>query len=61
MFNILWIQSAFKRQQKIKQTYFDIFKGLISKSENYHRDLNFERKASNNSTNQIKIIFNTNN
>lgn len=55
MFDILWIQSDFKRQQKIKQTYFDIFKGLKLKSENYHRDWNFERKAFNNSTNQNNI------
>ena len=44
MFDILWIQSDFERQQKIKQTYFDIFKGLKLKSENYNRDWNFERK-----------------
>ena len=49
MFDILWIQSDFERQQKIKQTYFDIFKGLKLKSENYNRDWNFERKKSNSS------------
>jgi hypothetical protein len=49
MFDILWIQSDFERQQKIKQTYFDIFKGLKLKSENYNRNWNFERKKSNSS------------
>lgn len=52
MFDILWIQSDFERQQKIRQTYFDIFKGLKLKSENYHRDWNFERKISKNSSNK---------
>ena len=52
MFDILWIQSDFERQQKIKQTYFDIFKGLKLKSENYNRDWDFERKKSKNYTNQ---------
>lgn len=55
MFDILWIQSDFERQQKIKQTYFDIFKGLKLKSENYNRDWNFARKKSKNSTNQYNI------
>ena len=54
MFDILWIQSDFERQQKIKQTYFDIFKGFNLKSENYNRDWNFERKK--NSINSAKQI-----
>ena len=44
VFDILWIQSDFERQKKIKQTYFDIFKGFNMKSENYNRDWNFEKK-----------------
>jgi hypothetical protein len=56
MFDILWIQSDFERQQKIKQTYFDIFKGFRLRSENYHRDWNFERKISKNSTNKNNNI-----
>lgn len=44
VFDILWIQSDFERQKKIKQTYFDIFKGFNMKSENYTRDWNFEKK-----------------
>jgi len=44
IFDILWIQSDFERQKKIKQTYFDIFKGFNMKSENYSRDWNFEKK-----------------
>jgi hypothetical protein len=54
MFDILWIQSDIERQNKIKQTYFDIFKGFNLKSENYNRDWNFERKKNTtNSANQI--------
>ncbi len=56
MFDILWIQSDFERQQKIKQSYFDIFKGFKLRSENYHRDWNFERKISKNSTNKNNNI-----
>jgi len=44
VFDILWIQSDFERQKKIKQTYFDIFKGFNMKSENYSRDWNFQKK-----------------
>ncbi len=50
VFDILWIQSNFERQKKIKQTYFDIFKGFNMKSENYSRDWNFEKKVINNLT-----------
>ncbi len=46
VFDILWIQSDFERQKKIKQTYFDIFKGFNMKSENYSRDWNFKKKSS---------------
>jgi hypothetical protein len=45
VFDILWIQSDFERQKKIKQTYFDIFKGFNMKSENYSRDWNFKKKS----------------
>lgn len=44
VFDILWIESDMERQQKIKQTYFDIFKGFNLKSENYKRNWNFEKK-----------------
>ncbi|MBA2266951.1 MAG: hypothetical protein H0W19_01235 [Nitrosopumilus sp.] len=45
IFDILWIQSDFERQKKIKQTYFDIFNGFNMKSEKYGRDWNFEKKS----------------
>jgi hypothetical protein len=35
----------FERQKKIKQTYFDIFKGFDMKSENYSRDWNIKKKS----------------
>ena len=45
IFDMIWIQSDFERQKKIKQTYFDIFKGLNMKSENYVRKWNFEKNC----------------
>jgi hypothetical protein len=47
IFDILWVQSDFEKLKKIKQTYFDIFKGFDMKSEIYSRDWNFEKVANN--------------
>ena len=38
IFDTLWVQSDMDRQKKIRQTYFDIFKGFNLKSENYMKD-----------------------
>lgn len=37
MFESLWIQSEFEKQNKIKQVYFQMFKGLKLKDEKYNR------------------------
>lgn len=37
MFESLWIQSEFEKQNKIKQVYFRMFKGLELKNEKYKR------------------------
>ena len=37
MFESLWIQSEFEKQNKIKQVYFQMFKGLELKNEKYNR------------------------
>lgn len=37
MFESLWIQSEFEKQNKIKQVYFQMFKGLKLKNEKYNR------------------------
>ncbi|HSA75829.1 MAG TPA: hypothetical protein VLE21_06545 [Candidatus Nitrosocosmicus sp.] len=43
IFNSLWIQSDINRQKKIRQTYFDIFKGFKLKDEQYTRDWKFNK------------------
>ncbi|MBA3751174.1 MAG: hypothetical protein H0X03_09860 [Nitrosopumilus sp.] len=47
MFDILWIQSDIEKQSKIKQTYFQMFKGIKLKDEIYKREWSFERKEEN--------------
>ncbi len=37
IFETLWIQSEFDKQNKVKRAYFQIFKGLKLKDETYHR------------------------
>ena len=44
IFETLWIQSEFDKQNKIKQAYFQMFKGLKLKDESYIRRWSFERK-----------------
>jgi hypothetical protein len=46
IFNTMWIQSDMNRQKKIRQTYFDIFKGFNLKDEQYTRDWKFEQNLS---------------
>ena len=43
IFETLWIQSEFDKQNKIKQAYFQMFKGLNLKDESYTRRWSFER------------------
>ena len=44
MFDILWIQSDFEKQAKLKQTYFQMFKGFRLKDETYKRKWAFEQQ-----------------
>jgi hypothetical protein len=44
MFDILWIQTEFEKQSKVKQTYFQMFKGLNLKNEIYKRKWAFEEQ-----------------
>ena len=43
IFETLWIQSEFDKQNKIKQAYFKMFKGLELKDESYMRRWSFEQ------------------
>jgi hypothetical protein len=43
IFESLWIQSEFEKQNKIKQAYFQIFKDFRLKDENYNRSWLFEQ------------------
>ena len=42
IFETLWIQSEFDKQNKIKQAYFQMFKGLELKDEPNWRQSSFE-------------------
>lgn len=42
MFESLWIQSEFEKQNKIKQAYFQMFKGIKLKDETYKKQWSFE-------------------
>jgi hypothetical protein len=44
LFDILWIEADFEKQKKIKQTYFQMFKGLKLKDEVYERKWAFEHE-----------------
>jgi hypothetical protein len=44
IFETLWIQSEFDKQNIIKQAYFDMFKGFKLKDEVYTRRWSFEQK-----------------
>ncbi|MDQ4073057.1 MAG: hypothetical protein M3162_01995 [Thermoproteota archaeon] len=43
LFDILWIEADFEKQKKIKQMYFQMFKGLKLKDEVYKRKWAFEQ------------------
>jgi hypothetical protein len=45
IFETLWIQSEFDKQNKIKQAYFQMFKGLRMKEEYYTVDRREEEKG----------------
>jgi two-component system sensor histidine kinase VicK len=44
IFETLWIQSELDKQNKIKQAYFQMFKGLKLKDETYMRRWSFEQE-----------------
>ncbi|MGB7953204.1 MAG: hypothetical protein WCF23_04425 [Candidatus Nitrosopolaris sp.] len=44
IFETLWIRSEFDKQNKIKQAYFQMFKGLEVKDESYMRRWSFEQE-----------------
>ena len=47
MFDLLWIQSEVEKQNKIKQTYFQMFKGITLKEEMYKREWIFNQQKEN--------------
>jgi hypothetical protein len=47
MFDMLWIQTEIEKQSKVKQTYFQMFKGLKLKTEIYKRKWAFEEQKDN--------------
>ncbi len=51
MFDLLWIQSEVEKQNKIKQTYFQIFKGITLKEETYKREWIFNQQKENDKNN----------
>jgi hypothetical protein len=48
IFETLWIQSEFDKQNKVKQAYFQIFKGLKLKDETYRRHWSPSEKVTTN-------------
>jgi two-component system sensor histidine kinase VicK len=44
IFETLWIESELDKQEKIKQAYFQMFKGLELKDESYSRRWSFEQQ-----------------
>jgi hypothetical protein len=44
IFETLWIESELDKQEKIKQAYFQMFKGLELKDESYSRRWSFEQE-----------------
>lgn len=57
IFDMIWIQSDFERQKKIKQTFFDIFKGLNMKRENYERNGILKKMLTINQIGKSLILF----
>ncbi len=51
VFDILWIQSDYEKQNKLKQTYFHMFKGFKLKNETYERKWAFEKQKGDNKKN----------
>jgi two-component system sensor histidine kinase VicK len=47
IFETLWIQSELNKQNKVKQAYFQMFKGVELKEESYSRQWSFEQKEGN--------------
>jgi phosphatidylserine/phosphatidylglycerophosphate/cardiolipin synthase-like enzyme len=47
IFETLWVQSELDKQNKIKQAYFQMFKGLKLKDETYMRRWSFEQEKGN--------------
>jgi hypothetical protein len=47
MFDLLWIKSEVEKQDKIKQTYFQMFKGITLKEETYKREWIFDQQKEN--------------
>ncbi len=47
IFETLWVQSELDKQNKIKQAYFQMFKGLELKDETYTRRWSFEQEKGN--------------
>jgi SepF-like predicted cell division protein (DUF552 family) len=45
IFETLWIQSEFDKQNKVRQAIFQIFKGLELKSETYHKNWSSSNKT----------------
>jgi hypothetical protein len=46
IFETLWIQSELDNQNRIKQVYFQLFKGFKLKDENYNRTWSAEKRRS---------------
>jgi hypothetical protein len=44
IFETLWIESELDKQEKIKQAYFQMFKGIELKDESYSRRWSFEQQ-----------------
>lgn len=51
MFDLLWIQSEVEKQNKLKQTYFQMFKGVTLKEETYKREWIFHQQKENDKNN----------
>jgi hypothetical protein len=51
MFDLLWIKSEVEKQNKIKQTYFQMFKGITLKEETYKREWVFKQQKEDNKNN----------
>ena len=47
IFETLWIESEFEKQKKVKQAYFQMFKGLELKDEIYHSHMSFSGRTAN--------------